>query len=144
MKKLFLLCSMIVLLTACSDLQTPDTSSFGDGVPDYKQVRDDNQMIEGEMTDIADRNPNFLNLNNNGVGNVNNRGLLKQKLEETVESIDGFEPGLIYINGHDATVNVTAAENMTEADIENLERRLQLTVPRVEVHVRVNHNEEAK
>lgn len=99
--------------------------------------------LEGEITDIADRNPNFLDLNNENEAH-NNRGAYQQKLREIVESTQVFDAGMIYINGHRAVVNVTPTRQLSERELEKhaneLEKKLVNAVPRFKIDLRVRNN----
>lgn len=133
-----------VLLAACSPLNPPNAEQFqsGDLNNDNIQVKNEGPLLEGEITDIADRNPNFLRLNGNtDKGHVNNIGLLQDKIRESVEESDIFEPGLIYMNGSNAVVHVTPVKSYTKEQVRELESKIQLDVPKYHIRVNVNGNE---
>jgi hypothetical protein len=97
---------------------------------------DDDSFIEGEMTDIADLNPNFLNLNEDS-GNTNNRAVFQNKIRETAELSDQFKVRSIYMDGEDAVVTVKPVGSYKAADVDQFERMIQKAVPSYHINVRV-------
>lgn len=145
---IFLLMFILTVLTACgttnNDNQFGFQSETSDTLKDNEESgRKDVSYVEGEITDIADRNPNFLDLNTENEAH-NNQGSYQQKLREIVESTGDFDAGMIYINGHKAIVNVTPKRNLSRDDLhwrtDDLERKLANAVPRYKIDLRVNNN----
>lgn len=145
----FLLMLILTVLTACGTTNNHNQLGFqsetSDTMKDNEESgRKDVSYVEGEITDIADRNPNFLDLNTENEAH-NNHGAYQQKLRDIVESSNDFNAGMIYINGHKAIVNVTpkrhsVSKNDLEWRRDDLERKLADAVPRYKIDLRVNNN----
>lgn len=138
---------LLLILTACGTMnnqqgvqpfETRDALNDDEG-----SMMTDVSYQEGELTDIADRNPNFLDLNTENEAH-NNRGAYQEQLRRIVESSDEFNAGMIYINGYRAIVNVTPkrkfSKNELQERLDTLEIRLSNAVPRYKIDVRVNTN----
>lgn len=108
-----------------NNVSTPETVSFR----------------EGDMTDIADRNPNFLDLNTENEAH-NNHGFYQQKVRDIVDNSQMFEPGMIYVNGQNIVVNVTPSKKLSKDDIRRykngLHDRIKEAVPRYDIDIKVN------
>ncbi|HHW37739.1 MAG TPA: hypothetical protein GXX18_10950 [Bacillales bacterium] len=142
----FLLMLILTVLTACGTNNNSNQFGFQSETSDTlkdneKSGRKDVSYVEGEITDIADRNPNFLDLNTENEAH-NNHGAYQQKLREVVESTGDFDAGMIYINGHKAIVNVTPKRNLSGDDLrrrtDNLQKKLVKAVQRYKIDLRVN------
>lgn len=145
---IFLLMLILTILTACGTTNNNNQQGFqsetSDTLKDNEQSgRKDVSYVEGEITDIADRNPNFLDLNTENEAH-NNHGAYQQQLRNVVESSDDFDAGMIYINGHKAIVNVTPKRNLSKYNLRDrtaeLKRDLANAVPRYQIDLRVNNN----
>ena len=145
---LFLMMLFLTVLTACGTANNNNQQGFqsetSDTLRDNEESgRKDVSYVEGEITDIADRNPNFLDLNTENEAH-NNQGAYQQNLREIVESSGDFDAGMIYINGYRAIVNVTPKQHFPKNDLDwrvnNLERKLTNAVPRYKIDLRVNNN----
>lgn len=143
---IFLLMLIFTVLTACGTTNNNNQQGFqsetSDTLKDNEQSgRKDVSYVEGEITDIADRNPNFLDLNTENEAH-NNHGAYQQQLRNVVESSDDFDAGMIYINGHKAIVNVTPKRNLSKYNLRDrtaeLKRDLANAVPRYQIDLRVN------
>jgi hypothetical protein len=137
MKKLFLLPLFLLALAGCVQADMPveeDVDELG-----AEQTEDDDRFIDGDMTDIADRNPNFLELNEDE-GNTNNIGEYRDKVWEVVEGTEQFQAVSVINNGNNLYVNLSAASSYTDEDIERITAQLQRAVPRYDIHVRVLNN----
>ena len=143
---IFLLMLIFTVLTACGTTNNNNQQGFqsetSDTLKDNEQSgRKDVSYVEGEITDIADRNPNFLDLNTENEAH-NNHGAYQQQLRNIVESSDDFDAGMIYINGHKAIVNVTPKRNLSKYNLRDrtaeLKRDLANAVPRYQIDLRVN------
>lgn len=144
---IFLIMLILTVLTACgtnNSNQQGFQSETSDTLKDNEAVgRKDVSYVEGEITDIADRNPNFLDLNTENEAH-NNHGAYQQQLRKVVESSDDFDAGMIYINGHKAIVNVIPKRNLSKYTLRDrtaeLKRDLANAVPRYQIDLRVNNN----
>ncbi|WP_458411653.1 hypothetical protein ACNQFZ_12370 [Schinkia sp. CFF1] len=133
---------LLLILTACGTNQGAQPTETSDASRDVKGNRAvDVSFREGEITDIADYNPNFLDLNTENEAH-NNQGAYQQKLREIVESSDVFDAGMIYINGYKAIVNVTPKRKLSYKEFHEqrglLQNRLSEAVPRYQVVLNVN------
>lgn len=142
MNKMFIFL-ILFLLTACANnqqgvqpLETKDALTDDEG-SQFESVT----YREGEITDIADINPNFLDLNRENEAH-NNHGAYQEKLRQIVEGTDGFDANSIYINGYRAVVNVTPTKKFSKSELrfqrDNLEKKLSNAVPRYRIDLRIN------
>lgn len=145
---IFLLMLILTVLTACGITNNNNQQGFqsetSDTLKDNEESgRKDVSYVEGEITDIADLNPNFLDLNTENEAH-NNQGAYQQKLREIVEGTGDFDAGMIYINGYKAIVNVTPKGNVSKNDLRwrtnDLQRKLEKAVPRYKIDLRVKNN----
>ncbi len=145
---IFLIMFILTVLAACGTTNNSNQQGFqsetSDTLKDNETSgRKDVSYVEGEITDIADRNPNFLDLNTENEAH-NNHGAYQQQLRKVVESSDDFDAGMIYINGHKAIVNVIPKRNLSKYTLRDrtaeLKRDLANAVPRYQIDLRVNNN----
>lgn len=144
MNKMFIFL-LVVLLTACTSInneQGMHALETRDAVTDDEGSRYQSVTFrEGDNTDIADINPNFLDLNRENEAH-NNHGAYQEKLRQIVEGTDGFDADSIYINGYRAIVNVTPTKKFSKSELkfqrDNLEKKLSNAVPRYRIDLRVN------
>ena len=141
MKSLIFSLISLFLITACSPLNPPNADQFQAGeLRDNIENENENRFIEGEMTDITDLNPNFLDLNNE-TENERNHGAYQEKLKREVDASDQFSFRSVINNGRYMHVNVNANGKYTKDDVKELENQLQLAVPRYEIKLNVNNNQ---
>lgn len=148
MNKMFLFL-FLFLLTACTSLNNEQGQQpFEDGDGNILDHKTDTPKTvsfrEGEMTDITDRNPNFLDLNTENE-NHNNHGFFQNKLREVVNASDVFRPGMIYTNGGHMIVNVTPTKQLSDDELskhkKQLKNNLMNAVPKYDIDLKVNNNQ---
>ncbi|WP_102348224.1 hypothetical protein [Bacillus sp. Marseille-P3661] len=126
---------LFIMLSACGSVDQDLTPYKVKNNPEPVSFR------EGENTDVADLNPNFLDLNTENESH-NNIGFYQRKLRSIVEESKHFDGGMIYINGSHAIVNVIPREKFSKDELSRykklLEKDLQAAVPRYNVDLRVN------
>lgn len=139
MRKLCFIGITILLLSACGIEPLIGDYNESHQDPFYERVSNKNDvLIEGEMTDIADLNPNFLDTNPAEKGVTNNQGVYEDKLVAEVKRSEKFSPRYVTFFGSKATVHVTANGSYSKADVKKLQDKLQSVVPRFDIRVDVD------
>ncbi|WP_017756622.1 hypothetical protein [Calidifontibacillus oryziterrae] len=138
-----LLLILLLLFSGCA-LNTNEQGQQPYDLDDFQNsnvTTSETTLLEGEMTDIADLNPNFLDLNTENEAH-NNHGYYQDKAREIVKNSTLFEPGMIFVNGENMVVNVTPKKKLSKKDLgryrNGLHDKIMEAVPRYNIDVIVN------
>jgi hypothetical protein len=115
-----------MLLVGCAQGTEPDDTTL-QGQEDVAYPMDANQ------------NPNNWHNLREGRADL---GDDQSKFEETVNMVEGVDPGMVILIGSDAWVNATFTENFTKEEKKEIRKELKKAliraVPRYEIHLNVD------
>jgi hypothetical protein len=138
--KLLLLCSTILLISGCSQVQTTEDKNGlklmgADGGKDGFYERD---LRDESVFPPNQSSTNYIDVNETRP----TLGTDVDKIRGVVETFDNVTPGSVFLNGDNAYVTVHSNKKYSEEERDELRHQLlhdiTKAVPRFHIHVRVH------